>query len=100
MTAADKDTVLIECSLNVHTAAVAYMTHCHQRQCALLTQMRPPIRILTEDCKECIILPSLLELHIPLHVQSDDYMSNFTIVNDEKYCLPVLCECTNNKSIR
>ncbi|KAG2218007.1 hypothetical protein INT45_001550 [Circinella minor] len=93
MSTADKNAVLLEWFLNTQSLASAFMTHYHERRDGLLTQIRP--LTLTEDCKECIVLPILLELYVPVHIQSGDNVSNFLISNYERrYCLPVLHECS------
>ena len=93
MTTADKDTVLLEWLVNMYNGTGAYMTHYHQPQGGLLTQLRP--LTLTEDCEECIILPILLELHVPMYANDNDNAFSFIIHDyDQSYCLPVLRECT------
>ncbi|KAI7848090.1 hypothetical protein BDC45DRAFT_610551 [Circinella umbellata] len=93
MTTGDKDTVLMEWFVNTSSGTSLYMTHYHERQNDLLTGIRP--LTLTEDCEECIIIPILLELQVPLSEQASDNESNFTIRGyEQRYFLPVLRECT------
>ncbi|KAI7848116.1 hypothetical protein BDC45DRAFT_524354 [Circinella umbellata] len=93
MSTADKNAVLLEWFLNTQSLASAFMTHYHEPQDGSLTQIRP--LTLTEDCEECIVLPILLEMYVPVHLQSGDNVSNFRISDYERrYCLPVLHECS------
>ncbi|KAI7847604.1 hypothetical protein BDC45DRAFT_525583, partial [Circinella umbellata] len=92
LTTADKDTVLLESVLNMQKAIGANMTHYHQPQDDLLTQIRP--LTLTEDCEECIVLPILLQLHTPVYKRMGGDVPSFLIKGyDYDYCLPVLREC-------
>ncbi|KAG2218771.1 hypothetical protein INT45_012991 [Circinella minor] len=93
LTTANKHAILLEWIVNINAVTGCYMTHYHQPQDGLLTQIRP--LTLTEDCEECIILPILLESHTEICIQRDEKVSNFTIGRyDHDYCLPVLRECT------
>ncbi|KAG2218772.1 hypothetical protein INT45_012992 [Circinella minor] len=93
MATVDKDTVLLDWLVNIQSTTSRYMTHYHQPQSCLLSQIRP--LTLTEDCEECIILPILLVVHTPIIVPADDEVPNSIIENYKKdYCLPVFRECT------
>ncbi|KAI7848076.1 hypothetical protein BDC45DRAFT_323798 [Circinella umbellata] len=63
-----------------------YMTHYHQRSNDPLTRIRP--LSLIEDCKECIVLPILLKVHIPFEA----YGKPTRYIKDYKhaYFLPVI----------
>ena len=86
MTTEDKDTVLVEWSVNMRNTTSSCITHHHKLEVILRTQRRP--LTLTEDCGECIILPILLEIHVPLYPNTKDSVSNFVIqYYDQRYCL-------------
>ena len=92
---ADKSTVLIEWLANLHIVTELFATHYHHRHGDPLTLLRP--LSLTEDCKECIVLPILLKVYLPVHVHSDERGFNHTIKHySHNYYLPVLSECSNS----
>ncbi|KAI7847170.1 hypothetical protein BDC45DRAFT_611219 [Circinella umbellata] len=93
LTSANKNDILLEWLVNLNAVTNCNMTHYHQPQGGLFTQIRP--LTLTEDCEECIILPILLKLHTAVLAQVDENVSNFIIQrHDKDYCLPVVRECT------
>ncbi|KAI7847598.1 hypothetical protein BDC45DRAFT_597942 [Circinella umbellata] len=78
MDTADKETVLMDCVKSDY-----------------FSQIRP--LTLTEDCKECIILPILLELHIPFYKHADGDIYNCILKSTrENYFLPALRECSED----
>ncbi|KAG2227423.1 hypothetical protein INT45_007448 [Circinella minor] len=92
----DKDVVLLEWFVNINNTTGRYMTHYHQPQGGLLTQIRP--LTLTEGCEDCIILPTSLEVYTPRIGPVNGDMSNSIIegYDGKSYACPVFRECANN----
>ena len=92
-------TVLQDWSINMRIASMVLMTHVYRRADDPPSKMRP--LSLTEDCKECIVLPILLKSYTPDYKEVGD--NEYNRIVDKyigSYFLPVFSKSGDENTER